>query len=163
MRRAPAFITLLALASSALPPFALAEDEVEISMDDVPELVLDTAIRTAPGVTFDRVSVEDENGVAVYEFEAEDHQGRHIEIDVTENGDLEEIEIETDWEDLPDAVVATLNATAPGFEPSYIELSIRDGSRAFVYEFEGALAGDFIEIHIDEGGELVFSTADFSS
>ncbi|WP_428408899.1 PepSY domain-containing protein [Hyphococcus sp.] len=79
---------LAAAASIALMSASLASANTDIAIDDVPENVLDTAIRTAPGVTFDRVSIEEENGVLVYEFEATDHAGRHIEIDVAEDGEL---------------------------------------------------------------------------
>jgi uncharacterized membrane protein YkoI len=142
---------------------AFAETRDEISFDDVPENVLDTAIRTAPGVTFDRVSIEVENGVKIYEFEAKDHAGRHIEIDVDENGVLEEIEMETDFDDLPAPVVATLEKTAPGMEPTYIELSVRDGRPAYVYEIEGVVNGRAVDIEIAEDGALLLMSDDLSS
>lgn len=141
----------------------IAQDETAISLDDVPENVLDTALSTAPGVTFDRVSIEVENGVSIYEFEAQDHNGKHIEIDVTEDGDLEEIEMEIDASELPASVLETLNDVAPGFRPDYIELSVRDGGAAFVYEFEGELDGASMDIEIAENGELLLLSDDLSS
>ena len=134
-----------------------AQDETEMKLTDVPEDVVDTAIATAPGVEFDRVSVEVENGVSIYEFESEDHEGKHIEIDVREDGKLEEIEMEISLDETPENVTEVLEETAPGFEPAYIEASTRpDGST--VYEFEGSIEGGEVDIEIDESGEvLVFA------
>ncbi len=154
---------LAALASIALASISLASANTSISLEDVPENVLDTAIRTAPGVTFDRVSIEEENGVAIYEFEATDHAGRHIEIDVTEDGELEEIEMEQDVEDLPTAVAATLDETVPGFEPDYVEFSVRQTAPVYVYEFDGSYEGRPVEIEIAEDGELLVFTHGLSS
>lgn len=137
--------------------------ETEISMDEVPEKVLDTAIRTAPGVTFDRVSIDMENGRAIYEFEADDHKGKHIEIDVNEDGGLEEIEMEVTLDETPLAVRQTLENEAEGFEPDYIELSVRSGGYPYVYEFDGKLAGRIVSIEIAETGELLLISDDLSS
>lgn len=137
-----------------IPAISLANTDV--AFEDVPENVLATAQLTAPGVDFDRVSIEVENGAQIYEFEGADHEGKHIEIDVYETGELEEIEMETDISDVPGVVIATLNVHAPGFEPSYIELSIRQSKPAYVYEFEGDYEGKFVEIEISEDGDLVY-------
>ena len=154
---------MTSLACTALLATAIATASDEISLEDVPENVLDMASRTAPGVTFDRVSIEVENGLTVYEFEAEDHAGRHIEIDVDESGRLEEIEMETDLEDVPPQVMITLANTAPGFTPDYIELSVRESGRYFVYEFEGRLDGARLNIEIAENGELLLVSDELSS
>lgn len=154
---------LTALSCLALAAYSIATANDEISFDDVPEKVLDTATRTAPGVTFERVSIEMENGRAIYEFEATDHAGRHIEIDVDEDGRLEEIEMETDLADVPARVLATLEEVAPGFSPTYIELSVRDTAPFYVYEFEGVAGGREVDIEITEDGDFLFLSDDLSS
>lgn len=152
-------LLLIAAAWLAAPAYA----ETEISFDDVPDNVMETAIETAPGVSFDRVSIEIEDGQTIYEFEAEDHAGNHIEIDVFEDGSLDEIEMELDWNDIPAAVANSLQNAAPGFEPTYIELSVRDGGSLFVYEFEGEFDGQEVDIEIEESGDvLVFKGDTFS-
>lgn len=158
MPRALAFITSLAFCA---PVYA--QDETEIAMEDVPEIVLDTALNTAPGVDFDRVSIEVDDGVTIYEFEAKDHNGCHIEIDVTEDGQLEEIEMEIAMENVPPAVAATLEREAPRFRAAYIELSIRDGGGVYVYEFEGDIDGAAVDIEIAENGVLLVLSDDYSS
>ena len=154
---------LLFVSAFAFSAPAFAQDETEIAMEDVPENVLDVALNTAPGVEFERVSIEVENGVVIYEFEAKDHKGCHIEIDVTEDGQLEEIEMEIAMDEVPQAVAATLERTAPGFRAEYIELSVRDGGAAFVYEFEGNIDGAPVDIEIAENGALIFISDDYSS
>lgn len=151
---------LLLIAAAWLAAPAYAHAETEISFDDVPDNVMETAIETAPGVSFDRVSTEIENGQMVYEFEAEDHAGNHIEIDVLEDGSLDEIEMELDWNAVPVAVANSLQNTAPGFEPTYIELSVREGGGVFVYEFEGEFDGQEVDIEIDESGDVLVFTGD---
>ncbi len=155
-----AFLLLTALLFCAP---AHAQDETEIAMEDVPDIVLDMAMNTAPGVDFDRVSIEIENGVVIYEFEAKDHNGCHIEIDVTEDGQLEEIEMEIAMADVPPAVAATLEKEAPGFRAEYVELSVRDGGGVYVYEFEGDIDGAPVDIEIAESGALVALSDDYSS
>ena len=128
--------------------------ETLVTIDDVPEVVLDTAIETAPGATFDRISIEIEDGVVVYEFESEDASGKHIEIDVLEDGTLDEIELEMSMEETPAVVLAAMDKATPGFEPTYIEASVRrDGS--FVYEFEGIYDGREIDVEIAEDGTVL--------
>lgn len=154
-------LPLIAAAWAAAPVFVHAE--TEISFDDVPEPVMETALETAPGVTFDRVSIDVENGQTIYEFEAEDHAGKHIEIDVLDDGALEEIEMELDISEVPVTVITALEQAAPGFEPAYIEMSVRNGGGYFVYEFEGEFDGEEVDIEIDEGGDiLVFAGDTFS-
>lgn len=157
----PRALTFLSNLAFCAPVFA--QDETEIAMEDVPDIVLETAMITAPGVDFDRVSIEIENGVAIYEFEAKDHNGCHIEIDVTEDGQLEEIEMEIAMADVPPAVAATLEREAPGFRAAYIELSVRDGGGVYVYEFEGDVDGAAVDIEIAENGELLVLSDDYSS
>lgn len=143
---------LILIAASLASAHAAAETEV--AFNDVPEAVRETAISTAPGVEFTPVQTEIEDGVQIYEFQATDHNGRHIEIDVRADGTLEEIEMEVALDDTPAAVLSTLDREAPGFIPSYIEMSVRDGG-ALVYEFDGELNGEAMSIEIAEGGELL--------
>lgn len=134
-------------------PAALAA--TEIALEEAPPEVLQTAIATAPGVDFLRVTIEAEDGRRVYEFEGRGPSGEHIEIDVYENGDLKEIEMEIAASDLPGAVRASLEEAAPGLEIAYVETSIRmDG--VFVYEIEGRMQdGDRLAIDIREDGRIL--------
>ena len=126
-----------------------------VDINDVPDDVLSTARATAPGVDFHTVSIERENGVDVYEFEAEDYRGRHIEVDVREDGSLEEIEMEMELDEVPAAVRDALNAEFNDFSVSYVEASIR-ANGVFAYEFEGRTAnGTRMDLEIAEDGEIL--------
>lgn len=127
-------LILTALMSSGA---AFAEDNTRISILQVPDAAMETARQFAPGIEFLRYGYEDETTGRIYEFEGRDSRGYHIEIDVTAEGVLEEIEIETPWDEVPFSVQFELDLVAPDFEPHFIEASTRpDGTT--VYEFEGA-------------------------
>lgn len=143
---------LLALHILTIPAAVAA---TEIALEDAPPEALETAIATAPGVDFLRVTVEEEGGRRVFEFEGRGPSGEHIEIDVFEDGELDEIEMEVDVGDLPAAVRKALDAEAPRLAIDYVETSIRkDG--VFVYEIEGRLAsGERVAFDIREDGEII--------
>ncbi|MEO0400353.1 MAG: hypothetical protein AAF224_13135 [Pseudomonadota bacterium] len=121
--------------------------ETEVSWDEVPVNVRDVAENTAPGIDFVKVSVEIENGVVIYEFEGETYDGRHVEVDVTEDGRLDEIEMEETEADLPEAVVAAIQEARPGSIILLVETSI-SGAGEFRYE---------VEVETPEGGSVAFN------
>jgi len=127
----------------------------EVPLDDVPALVRETAERIAPGLDFYRVNREEEDGRIIYEFEAVGPRGEHMEIDVAEDGALEEIEMQIDSRDIPPAVRAGLVARFPGFVIAYVETSVRPNG-VFTYEIEGqTAAGDIISVDIGEDGAIL--------
>ena len=140
----------------SVPTALFAADEV--AFEDVPEVVMETAISTAPDLDFKKVSVEIEDGVKVYEFEAM-QDGKRIEVDVLEDGTLDEVEMETAYEDVPETVRLALAQAYPDFSPSFIETSVRaDG--VFVYEFTGTMAdGTAKDIEVGEDGAILSVSA----
>ena len=146
------------IAAASLVATAAAADG-DIALEDAPASVKEAALRAAPGVELVSVSVETENGVSVYEFEARGKDGALVEIDVREDGTVEEVETLIAMSDVPAPVVAALNEAAPGFAPEEVELSIREGG-ARVYEFEGVHEGRDIELEIDEAGTLLVMAED---
>ena len=151
MRLATLFVAASAFAASA----AIGAGETIINIEDVPANVLETAIQTAPGSEFYRVSTETENGVLVYEFEATSFDGKHIEVDVLADGTLDEVEMEMSLDELPTEVTQGLFAQYPGFTPSYIEASIRS-DWSTVYEIEGVSAsGERLAVDINESGDII--------
>jgi len=153
--RYKAAVTAAALACAG----AHASNETKVELSDLSSRVLEAAYAAAPGVEFERVTIEMEGDLAIYEFEATGPDGKHIEVDITEDGELQEIELELSMDEAPEAVVAALEKESPGFTPTYIEASIRpDG--VFLYEFEGVTAeGVETEIEISETGRIVSSRA----
>ena len=158
MQRALIAFASAALTLGVLSAAAVAQTgaQTEISLDEVPAGILASAETTVPGVTFHRVSTEFENGVVVYEFEAFNSAGKHVEVDITEHGAIQEIEMEIAFAQAPNRVKAALEEAAPGFTPDYVEYSVRDGGRDYVYEFEGDYNGRTLEVEIAENGRVLF-------
>lgn len=147
------FRSILALCFCAVAFEAAAAEE--ISLSDVPANVMARAEETAPGVTFTRVTVETENGARIYEFEAVGPDGRHIEVDVTDQAVLEEIEMEIAEDDMPRDVARALERRFPGMSVESVEESVRAGG-VFIYEIEGVTAaGASVSVEIAESGEIV--------
>lgn len=144
------------LVASFLAAPALAQAQTEIAIEDVPPEIIETAETSIPGIEFHRISTEVEAGRLIYEFEAYNSAGKHVEIDIDEDGSVQEIEMEIAISQVPSEVRDILDETAPGFEADYVEYSVRDGGDEFVYEFEGDIDGRTLEVEIAEGGEVLF-------
>lgn len=139
---------LLGAATLALSSAALAQEETTMTMEEVPAAVMDAAnAANTMGVTFDAVAMDE----GVYEFSGTMESGMGYEVDVMEDGTVEELEEQIDAADLPEAVTAALETNLAGFTPDYVERSTRtDG--AIVYEFEGTHEGQAIDAEINEDG-----------
>ena len=147
---------LIAFAATALTLESAAFAQSEIPIDEVPAAIVAKAETTIPGVTFHRVSTELEDGVLIYEFEAFNSAGQHVEVDITERGAIQEIEMEISLAQAPRAVRAALEEVAAGFEPDHVQYSVRDGGRDYVYEFEGEHNARPLEVEIAENGRVLF-------
>lgn len=150
-------LLLAGVIALGLPTGAMADD---MPMENVPQAVLDAANKAAEGRTLTAVSMEMENGTAIYEFAVEREDGRAMEIDIFEDGSLDEIELEVAMEDLPESVRAKIEADLPGFVPTLIEKSTRPSG--IFYEFEGPSAdgsGD-VDVEIAEDGSEIVVKSD---
>lgn len=152
---------LITAAALALAAPALAQEESQISMDEVPEAALAAAQENAPaGISeFESVRLDDDGGAETYEFAATKDDGMGVEVDVLADGTLEEVEEEVAMEAVPQQVSATLDSEASGLQPSYVEKSTRAGG-TIVYEFEGQLDGREVDIEINEDGSGFVDNAD---
>ena len=143
---------------SAMTISAQAQDNTEIPRRLVPNEAFATAKTFAPDINFTRIGFEVENMETIFEFEGHSQDGRHIEIDVLKNGDLQEIEVEIFWDEVPFTVQIELELSNPQFEPRFIEASTRpDGTT--VYEFEGVIGGDFADVEILATGSSIKTLA----
>lgn len=154
---------LIITAALGFAATAFAEDEEFISLEDAPPAAMETALATAPGATFETVAIEREEGLAIYEFRGADYAGRKIEVDVLEDGSLQEIEMQIAMSEVPQPVIDVLSETTPGFSPTYVELSVRDNGSTIVYEFEGVLENQEVDVEVAESGELLFHGEDGQS
>jgi hypothetical protein len=144
----PALSLSAALVLSAAAAAATAQEETPMTMDQVPAAVMEAArAANTTGADFTSVALDD----GIYEFAGTTADGMGFEIDVAEDGTIEEIERQIAYDALPEAVRAALEAEMPGFEPTYVEESTRaDGS--VVYEFEGTHEGSEIDAEINADG-----------
>jgi uncharacterized membrane protein YkoI len=67
------------------------EKETEVSLEDVPRVVLDSARKAVPGITIDAAEIEEEDGEQVYELSGE-ADGKSYEIEVSPSGEVLEVE-----------------------------------------------------------------------
>jgi len=72
------------------------EDEEEIPLSEVPQVVKDAAAAAVPGIVLEEASRETEDERVIYELEGEAN-GTEYEIEVTEDGEV--LEVEEDEED----------------------------------------------------------------
>ena len=150
----------IALAWPALAQTTGGGDENAISMDEVPEAAMTAAQENAMGVEFESVQIDPDNETETYEFSGTKEDGMMLEVDVLADGTIEEIEEEIAMEALPQAVSATLDAEAAGLEPSFVEKSTRDDGATIVYELEGTLDGQEVDVEINEDGSGYVNNAD---
>lgn len=131
----------------ALP--ALAQEEGEMSMDEVPQEVMSAAEEAnSIGCEFESAAMDE----GTYELAGTMQGGMGCEIDVLEDGTIDEVEEEIAMEDVPEAVSSTLESEMSGFEPSYIERSHRENGESVFYEFEGTHDGGEVDVEIAEDG-----------
>lgn len=147
MKFAAAFVSAVALAAPAF-----AQDEQEITLEDVPAAAMEAAQAAMPDVTFETVGFDDDEGTATYELAGANADGTMIEVDVLEDGTIEEIEEEVALEDLPEAVTAAWEENMAGVTPSAIEKSTREDGASIVYEFEGEQDGAAFDVEVNEDG-----------
>ena len=149
----------------ALPTFAQTTgggDENAISMDEVPEAAMTAAQENAMGVEFETVQIDPDNETETYEFSGTKADGMMLEVDVLADGTIEEIEEEITMEEVPQAVSAALDSEASGLEPSFVEKSTREDGATIVYEFEGMLDGQEVDIEINEDGSGFVNNSDMA-
>lgn len=147
---------LLGAAALALGSAALAQEETTMTMEEVPANVMEAAnAANAKGVTFETVAMDD----GVYEFSGAMEGGMGYEIDVMEDGSIEEVEEQIEASELPEAVSAALESNLAGFTPEYVERSTR-AEGLIVYEFEGDHEGASIDAEINEDGSNFMTNED---
>jgi hypothetical protein len=84
--------------------------------DEMPKSVMATLKARFPKAQIVKWGREKEGGIVVYDIEFE-QEGRKFEADVGEDGGIHNWEREIPAEDLPEAVMKTVQRQYPGFEP----------------------------------------------
>ncbi len=97
----------------------------------------------------------EDDGSFVYEIQGTVEGGRRIEIDIEPDGNVLEIEIEFESEDVPGAVLGALEARLPGFTPEFIEASHSPSMQVVGYEFVGTHGENTIDIEVSADGRNI--------
>ena len=95
------------------------------------------------------------DGSFVYEIQGTVEGGRRIEIDIEPDGDVEEIEIQFNVDDVPGAVMNALTAKLSGFVPEFIEASHAPSMQVIGYEFVGMSGGNKMDIEVSPDGRNI--------
>ena len=139
-----------------VPLLAEAGKETEIPLSEVPEGIMEAARRIEPKADFHRAQIETEDdGTKVYEIQGRLKDGRRIEVDVLENGHIQEYELEFTEAQVPGAVLKGIQKKLPGFKPTYIEASHSATGKVMQYEFEGTLGDQNIDIEVSADGRKI--------
>jgi uncharacterized membrane protein YkoI len=126
-----------------------------------PAQIMETAKAMAPGATFSDVGTDydTQRMMPEYEVKGKSAAGVDLEVDLSVNGDLLEIETVIAPTDVPAPVMGLLKVYLPDFQASKIELSQRPNNVNF-YEFEGVIGGREVDIEVDATGNIIMIADD---
>lgn len=151
---------LLAIGGVILSAPAAAQTVVELPIDALGAEARAAAEAAAPDAVFTVASMElNENGRHAVEVEGVGGDGRHVEVDLYQDGSqwvVEEIERYVEWDETPWAVRATVSSLfLDSWRPTLIERSVRPND-VVVYEIEGYDAGgELFELEIGRDGSFI--------
>ncbi len=128
------------------------EDEVLVSIDQVPAAVKATFLKEAKGGTIKEIKRETKRGKTIYEAKIV-MDGKEVEVEVATDGTLLEVEEEVSLDDVPAAVKATILKDAKGAAIKEIEKETSSGKT--FYEAEWMAGGKEIEIKVAIDGTLL--------
>ncbi len=117
---------------------------------------MEVARDNQPEAEFYRAQIETEvDGTRVYEIRGRFKDGRQVEVDVFENGRIQEYEMEFTADEVPGAVRLAIQDKLPGFKATYIEASHSASGKVMRYEFEGTLGDQTIDIEVSADGRRI--------
>lgn len=97
----------------------------------------------------------EDDGSFVYEIQGKAADGRQIEIDIDPTARVEEIEIEFKREDVPGAVLKSVESKMPGFAPEFIEASHSASMQVVGYELVGKMGDEVLDIEVSADGRSI--------
>jgi hypothetical protein len=146
-------ILLLALAALVA---AAPGDEQKIPLGDVPKVVLDAVRAEFPAAELKETVKETEEGKTTYEVSLED-KGADVDVAVSADGKIVEVERALDQEVLPKAVKEAIEAKYPKATAKKAEerTQFDDGKEDKSYEVQILTAdGKSVALTVDEDGEV---------
>ena len=132
-----------------------------LELNQVPPHVLEVAKFYAPDAQWESVGTDFDTQLMApeYEIKGKTKAGNVVEVDVSPEGSLHEIESVIAAGDVPAPVMKLIEAYLPGFTPTLIELSARPNNVNF-YEFEGTVNGREIDIEVNAAGTEIIIADD---
>lgn len=88
------------------------EKETKVALDQVPKAALDAVKEEFPGAKLTAAESAEDDGETYFEIELT-HEGHSIDVSVSEDGTIEEVEKEIAVADLPKAVTDAIQAKYP--------------------------------------------------
>ena len=135
---------------------AEAGKETQLDISEVPGALLVRAKGLVPDAVFSAAGIEIEaDGTKVYEIRGVLEDGRKVEVDLLENGKVQEIEIEYTVDQVPGAVMNAIESKYPGFEPTFIEASHSASKKVLKYEFVGVQNGKELDLEVSANGRKI--------
>lgn len=152
---------VMAVAKAHLKNLRLAIDApVTIDLDNVIDDNIRSEYEELGDVSIVSANTEtEEDGSFVYEIQGTVADGRRVEIDLDPSGRIEEIEVEFKPDDVPGAVLKSVETKMPGFKPAFIEASHSASMQVIGYEFVGKMGAEDLDIEVSPDGRTI-SVAD---
>ena len=132
-------------------------DEEKIPLKDVPKAVLDALKAKFPAGEMKGAGKETEDDETIYEITLVD-RGKHIDVSVDEEGEIEEVETEIAAGDLPKPVAESLHAKYPEATIRKAEeiVEIEDGEETKSFEVVVVTgAKKTFEVKLSPGGKIL--------
>ena len=152
-------MTRLMIAASTVA--LLASPALALELTQVPPHVLEVAAHYAPEAKWETAGTDFDTQLMSPEFEIAGKlpNGVAIEVDVSPEGNLHEIETAIEAAAVPEPVMKLLGVYLPGFTPTLIELSVRPNNVTF-YEFEGTVNGREVDVEVNAAGTEIIIADD---
>lgn len=148
---------VMEVAKASLTDLRLAIDApAPIDVDNVIDDNLNLAYEELGEVTMVSANTEtEEYGSFVLKIQGTAPDGRRVEINLDPNARVLEIEIEFMVEDVPGAVMQSVETRMPGFAPEFIGASHSASMQVVGYEFVGKMGEDTVDIEVSADGRNI--------
>ena len=148
---------LVAIVAFALLSGTTRADEKKLEIKDLPQAVTDAVKAKFPDAELLKASTEKENGKVEYEVDIK-HKGQKIDVTLTEDGKITELEKTINVEDLPKVVSDALAQKYPGATRKKAEeiVKVTDGNEKLeAYELVITSGDKKLEVTFSPEGKFV--------
>ena len=134
---------------------------LSMELAQVPAHITEVARHFAPDAQWDSAGTDYDTQLMEpeYEIKGKLKDGKAVEIDVSPDGRIHQVETAIAASDVPAAVMRIIETYLPGFEPSLVEMSARPDNVNF-YEFEGKVNGREVDVEVNASGTEIIIADD---